>query len=401
VDRTGKGRPALTAAVMGAAALLAACEATFVVVGTLPGDGDVDVDGLDDGPEAGEGEGAEEEAEDMAPGEEEEGPVEPWISILFPEEGALEPNPVTFLFEAGGGVVQVTFVIDGWELPDMPVPADPGSYTYRFNGVNFERHVLVVGLDGSGVELASDEVTFTPTAVGCSIPDQEGFNHYTVAAINDSGYYPKDGTYPYCWSGYGDECNAPWGQIYDGMYAGELLFPGGGDCFCSGHTLEIFLRAYRIWQMENGVLEDTLFTVEGSTLTVDDVDIGDFYQRWQGFGVASTASSADAFEMAGIGQNIYEEEWDAVLPGDYVNLSRTTGSGHAVIFVDWIVEDGVKVGLRYYGCNTSGDSCPDPDDPENMGGMSGPGFKTERFSDYGGTVMPVYLFIGRVFMPTP
>jgi hypothetical protein len=36
-----------------------------------------------------------------------------------------------------------------------------------------------------------------------------------------------------------------------------------------------------------------------------------------------------------------------------------------------------------------------------MGGMSGPGFKTERFSDYGGTVMPVYLFIGRVFMPTP
>jgi hypothetical protein len=97
------------------------------------------------------------------------------------------------------------------------------------------------------------------------------------------------------------------------MYAGELLFPGGGDCFCSGHTLEIFLRAYRIWQMENGVLEDTLFTVEGSTLTVDDLDIGDFYQRWQGFGVASTASSADAFEMAGIGQNIYEEEWDAVL----------------------------------------------------------------------------------------
>jgi len=397
VEAVGREPSKLKAVLVAAAALLAACEATFVVVGPLPGDDGAadEADGVgDDGTGADEGMGED-------PGTGDEGPIEPWVSILFPEEGASEPNPVTFLFEAGGGVVQVTFVVDGWELPDMPIPAEPGAFTYRFNGVNFARHVLVMGLDESGAELASDEVTFTPTAAGCSIPDQEGFNHYTVAAVNDSGYYPKDGTFPYCWSGYGDECNAPWGQIYDGVYVGQLLFPGGGDCFCSGHTLEIFLRAYRIWQMENGVSEDTLFSFEGSTLTVDDVDIGDFYQRWQGFGVATTASSADAFEEAGIGQNIYEEEWDLVLPGDYVNLSRTTGTGHAVIFVDWIVEDGVKVGLRYYGCNVSGDSCPDPADPENMEGVSGPGFKTERFDGYGGTVMPIYLFIGRVYMPAP
>jgi len=390
-----------------AAAFLAGCEADFSIEGDTGGEAAGDEMPAEVGDDGGEGVEAEdsppetdefpdEEAQDVSVEEE---AVLPWVTITFPGEGASVPNPVTFLFEAGGGVVQVSFVIDDWEIPGMPVPADPGSYTYSFSGVNFERHVVLRGLDGAGIELASDEVNFTPTAEGCSIPDQMGFNHYTVSAVNDSSLYPRDGTYPYCWSGYGDTCGENWGQIHDGTYATQMLFPGGADCFCSGHTLEIFLRAYQLWQDDSGVTPETLFSVGGGTLTVDDVDIGDFYQHWQGFGVASTASSANAFEYAGIGQNIYEADWDSVQPGDYINLSRTTGSGHAVIFVAWIVEGGEKVGLRYYGCNTSGDSCPDPADPENVEGVSGPGFKTERFDDFGGTVMQQYLFIGRVFMP--
>ncbi len=129
------------------------------------------------------------------------------------------------------------------------------------------------------------------------------------------------------------------------------------------------------------------------------MDIGDFYQWWQGFGVATYASSAEAFETTGIGENIYEENWDEVLTGDYVNLSRSTGSGHAVIFVNWIEEGGQKIGLRYYGCNNSGSSCPDSDDPINTTGNSGPSYITEYFEGEGGTVLPNWLFIGRVFLP--
>jgi len=328
--------------------------------------------------------------------EEENGP---WVRITYPEEGQTVPNPVTFTFETSEEVVWVWFECEGWPLQNDPIPAERGSHTYRFTGVNRQRDVILQGMDSNRNVIATDEVSFTPVNSGCRVPDVPGFNHYTISAINDTTLYPKDGTYPYCWSYYGDTCGGNWGQIHDGYYAGEFLFPGGNDCFCSGHTLEIFLRAYQIWQNENGVSQSTPFTVGSHTLTVDDVNIGEFYQHWQGFGVASTASSANAFEYAGIGQNIYKENWDSVLPGDYVNLSRTTGTGHSVIFIEWIEEGGRKVGLRYYSCNTSGDSCPDPDDPENRTGISGPSFKTERFDGEGGTVIPEYLFIGRVFMP--
>jgi len=324
----------------------------------------------------------------------------PYVRILSPAAGEFVPNPVTFEFEAGPGVENVWFECDEWPLQDEPIPAGRGTFTYLFSLVNIERRVVLIGLGAEGLETARDEVRFTPTHRKCAMPDQPGFNHYTIAALNDWGRYPKDGTYPYCWSHYGDVCGEHWGMVHDGAYLGEALFPGGGDCFCSGHTLEIFLRAYRLWQIENAQEQDAAFEVDGNILTLDEVDIGPFYQHWQGFGVTSEASSANAFEHAGIGMNVYPEDWDMVLPGDYGNLSRTTGTGHAIIFAGWIYNDGgEKIGLRYYGCNVSGDSCPDPDDVENMPGNSGSSFKTEYFDGYGGTVMPELLFIGRVFLP--
>lgn len=324
----------------------------------------------------------------------------PWVRILEPTEGAEVDNPVTFLFEAGPGVATVAFEADGWPLQADPIPADLGTHTYDFSLTGTERHVVLTGHDALGDPVAWDEVRFVPVQVGCRIPDQPGFNRYTVRAINDRDLYPRDGTYPYCWEYTGDVCGEMWGQIHDGSYGGELLFPGGGDCFCSGHTLEIFLRAFRLYLEEAGLPRATLFEYMGSVLDVDSVDLGTFYQHWQGFGVASYASSADAFEAAGIGLNLYEEEWDEVLPGDYVNLSRSTGSGHAVIFAGWIEEGGARVGLRYYGCNGSGQSCPDPEDPDNTWDNSGPSFVTEYFEGHGGSVLPSYLFIGRVFLPT-
>jgi len=326
----------------------------------------------------------------------------PYLFIVFPEEGDEVLNPVTFEFYGGGGVETVEFECDGWPLQQEPIPISEQQnawHTYSFSGVNFERTVVLKGFDEEGEWVVTDEVTFTPIQEGCSIPVQPGFNEYTVRAINDWSRFPKDGTYPYCWEYYGQSCGATWGHIHDGYYATESMFPGGGDCFCSGHTLEIFLWAYRLWLAENGLSEDVLFEYSGNVLSAGEVDVGHFYQRWQGFGVADYASSADAFEEAGIGANLYQGDWDDVLPGDYVNLSRNNGTGHAVIFVDWVWEGGQRAGLRYYGCNSSGDSCPDSGDPENTTGNSGPSFKTEYFSTHGGSVLTTYLFIGRVYLP--
>jgi hypothetical protein len=263
-----------------------------------------------------------------------------------------------------------------------------------------ERALSVIGLDEYGFEAAAALVRFTPERQACGLADPPGFNHYTVAALSDWGRYPRDGTREYCWAGCGHACDGKWGMLRDGVYGGVSLFPGGDDCYCSGHTLEILLRAFRLWQAEEGADAAGLFHTEEGMLAVEDLALGPFYQYWQGYGVSLEASAADAFEWAGIGRRIDPESWDEAMAGDYLNLWRTTGSGHSAIFVAWVFgSGGERIGLRYYGCNGSGDSCPDPRDPGNMTGISGPSFRTEYFDGCGGAVIPSLLSLGRPMIP--
>lgn len=315
------------------------------------------------------------------------------LQILSPTAGAIADNPVTFTFQVDDpAVTSLAFTCEGTPLHDDPLSTDKTSYTYRFSGVNYERRVRLTGYDDAGDEVAHDAVTFVP-AEGL-LPDEAGFNHYMVEAINDGLLYPRDGTYPYCLS---DDCGDMWGMIRDAYYLGEDLFTGGGDCFCTGFTLEILLDAYSRWQDENQVS----VTDPWGDLTLDDVAGGDFYQHWQGYGVAgSKASSADALEYAGIGEEVPERDWPTATTGDLANISRSTGSGHSILFVDWITQGDEITGIRYYGCNGSGESHPDPEDPDDQDDISGPSFQTEMFEGHGGTVLPSYLYLGHPYDPS-
>lgn len=324
----------------------------------------------------------------------------PFVRVLAPPSGDSVPNPVTFEFEAGGGVVSLWVDCDGLPLPDDLVSARSGIRPCLFSPANVERTLKIVGLDGGGFEVAAALAKFTPTRERCGLADQPGFNRYTVAALSDWGRYPRDGTHGYCWTGYGHACSGPWGMLHDGTYGGAALFPGGDDCYCSGHTLEILLRAFRLWQAESGADGKGLFYTEDGMLALEDLALGPFYQHWQGYGVSREASAADAMEWAGIGDRIAPESWVEAVTGDFVNFWRATGSGHSAIFVAWVFDDeGSRIGLRYYGCNVWGDSCPDPDDPGNMPRVSGPSFRTEYFVGRGGAVIPGLLSLGRPHLP--
>ncbi len=325
------------------------------------------------------------------------GPVEMGdaVRILWPSDGDVADNPVTFRYATTGEAVTVAFSCDGWDLQEAPLAVAPGehTFTYDFLGVNFARTVVLEGFDVAGGLVARDTVRFIPDEGW--LPPEPGFNGFVIGAINDTSLYPKDGTFPYCWSYTGEACGEAWGMIWGGSYLGEDLFPGGGDCFCSGHTLEVFLDAYLRWQAAHDAPTGDPF----GALTVDDVDLGVFYQWWQGFGAGSYASAADAFEEVGIGVRLREDEWPSAVPGDFVNLSRSTGSGHSVIFIDWEWWGDEIVGLRYYGCNGSGESHPLPDDPDIQVDLSGPSFRTEWFEGHGGSVLPEFLFVGHPWDP--
>ena len=76
-----------------------------------------------------------------------------------------------------------------------------------------------------------------------------------------------------------------------------------------------------------------------------------------------------AAETLGVGRGV---PLDAAQPGDFVQIWRSNGSGHSVLFLDWVEEEGERVGFRYRS---------------SQGSTDGVGDATERFTDAGGRVL--------------
>jgi hypothetical protein len=313
--------------------------------------------------------------------------IEPRIELLSPANEEVVDNPVHFRYRTFGAVASVTLLVDEIPLNEKPLPP-VGELVYELRGVNVIRVVKAEAYNEHGELLAWEARSFVPSEGFVPIPP--GFNRFVVQAINDISRYPRDGSTPYCWR----KCPGSMGLIRDVYYMEEVLWPGEGSCFCTGHTLEIFLDAVHRWYAFHGLDPETPF----GELLPDDVQGGDFYQQWQGYGISPEASAAAAFERAGIGYAIWSDSWDDARTGDFVNLSRDDATGHAVIFHSWVWEDGRRVGLRYYGCNGKGDSHPTDSDPGNKR-VSGPSFVSAKFHEFGGKVLPEYLFIGHVVDP--
>jgi hypothetical protein len=310
------------------------------------------------------------------------------VRILDPAPDEIVANPVSFKAAVAGPIVTVAWFGDALPLQEQPLLAGQSDIIHRFKGTNVIRRIRLEGYGADGQLLAFDEHLFVP-ADGY-LPQPPGFNRFIIDVLNDPLLFPRDSRYPYCWR----ECPGSMGMVRDVYYLDQEIWPGDGHCFCTGHTLEILAAAIHRWQSFHGI--DSLEPF--GDLTIDSLRGGVFYQFWQGYGVTEEASSAAALEAVGIGYALLPEEWESAMPGDFVNLSRENGTGHAVLFHSWIKENGRIVGLRYYGCNRRGDTHPNPENPNNSR-VSGPSFVSARLSGEGGAIIPRYLFIGHVIDP--
>jgi hypothetical protein len=80
----------------------------------------------------------------------------------------------------------------------------------------------------------------------------------------------------------------------------------------------------------------------------------------------------------GLGKKI--DKLEDARPGDFLDFSRNNKSGHSVIFIDWVKDEGGKiVGFKYFSSNSGG-----------------VGYGTERFEDCGGKVLHRYFRLARV-----
>jgi len=110
-------------------------------------------------------------------------------------------------------------------------------------------------------------------------------------------------------------------------------------------------------------------------------DIAVMQKEWYGATAKSrTRQLIHAIERLGIG---YEVSPGQAKPGDFVVFSRK-GSGHSVIFLDWVTHDQRKVGFKYRSSQPATDGVGDQIEYFTTTGYAGAG------------VIPEYFFVGRL-----
>jgi hypothetical protein len=290
-----------------------------------------------------------------------------WVSITSPADGSNPTNPVQFAVAGSADVDHVELTADGYALGSV---APDGVLTYTFAGTGYERQIEAVAFDRSGAELSRDDIAITPEAGNVAPPSD--FNDMVLALVDE---YPTDSSIDYYWPQGTD-----WsGSTQDIDYRGVRVANSGGfrSCYCVGLTWEIYLRSWQEFDRSTGGDADDL-----NGMTADDVlsmRTDWFVRELDGPGASV------AFENYGLGLDV--QSFDDWRPGDFVQLWRTSGSGHNVIFIDWVTDDdGNRIGMKYWACN--GTSSTD-----------GPGYNEEYFGSFNGALDPSKMYAGRAYMP--
>ncbi len=160
---------------------------------------------------------------------------------------------------------------------------------------------------------------------------------------------------------------------------GLIEASGGARTMCVAAVMEVILTAMNLYAEDTG--DDTVFDFlpEQSWETLHDNHIK--AHIWVNHSLGS-GGTADALENFGMGEFLLFED---LTPGSFVNLNRTTGTGHAVVFLGYLDLAGNiyetwnpdVVGFYYFSSQGGYDV-----------GAGGLDFRYAVFSDYGAPPMP-------------
>ncbi|MCD6446730.1 MAG: hypothetical protein J7L40_01045, partial [Candidatus Marinimicrobia bacterium] len=198
-----------------------------------------------------------------------------------------------------------------------------------------------------------------------SRPEDLEFNDYVVDVLEE---YHRDGRYPYSWvSGYS-------GVTRDLYYKDSRIANANPDSshstYCCGLTFEVYFRSISRLNQDLGLGED----INEMTYT----NFRSFISIWF---VQSTLGDGPglALEAYGLGDKITDMK--NVQKGDFVQIWRTSGSGHSVIFMNWTTNAmGDTTGMRYWSTQTS---------------TNGVNYNTEYFSGLGGNIDKAHTYYSR------
>ena len=286
-----------------------------------------------------------------------------WVMFTSPADLSTPTNPVRFTVSASADIDSVEIEADGWLLGEI----EPSQVlTYEFTGTGTPRDIEVLAYD-DGEFVASDTIQITVQPG--TTPTTSDFTTLVAEILTT---YPTEGSYDYYWPSSGDWAGNP----NDIFYLSSLFAEGDPQqrSYCVGLTFEVFMRAF-----------DEINAEVGGDGTINGIPFSELYEFRTDWYVRDLygAGIVDAMENYGIGELI--TDWDDVREGDIVQFWRHSGSGHNVIFIDWVTDGaGNRTGFEYWG---------------TQGSTDGIGYTSESFGSNGSTVDPNYFFPGRLWMP--
>ncbi|MGH7953832.1 MAG: hypothetical protein ACREFE_18195 [Limisphaerales bacterium] len=172
------------------------------------------------------------------------------------------------------------------------------------------------------------------------------FNPFVLKVISA---YPTNGTYHYHCSWTPREYDIYNGVTEDLWYRGMVVakaYPDGSRCSCCcGFTFEVFVRAMKLRNIQNGLDPDNF---NGMTFH----DLFNALQLWYIEGDGDSEQRA----IVSYGLGIAVTNFDDARPGDFLSYSTTPAGGHSVIFMGWLRDAQNKIiGLKYFSSNLSTD----------------------------------------------
>ena len=170
-----------------------------------------------------------------------------------------------------------------------------------------------------------------------------------VDVVEIARSFPDGGGYE--WKGTGVPEDVRFGNV--------TILAKGKATYCSGFTFAVAMKAAEDRGLLRGKTEE---------------QIRRFQREWYG----STPESAEkqcafALEKLGIGGEVKAADARA---GDFLQLWRTNKSGHSAVFLEWVIEDGKRVGVKYRSTQKSTGGIGDR--VEYFDGVAGRGGKVDR-----------------------
>jgi hypothetical protein len=180
----------------------------------------------------------------------------------------------------------------------------------------------------------------TKTFAAPSKTDQD-LNSFVLEVIKN-----YNGNYPYLLNKDYGNYNGVTANIY---YQDKLLLkahPSGNRAnHCVGITFEVFFKAMQERNKHAGLSFDNI-----NGMTAD--ELRDLILLWYvASGNKQNSNITLAVEKYGIGKRIHE--FESAKGGDFIDISRTNGTGHTAVFIDWLKENGKIIGLRYWSSQGS------------------------------------------------